>query len=77
LVSEYKPDRPEDLSKAVRAICKRTPALTFEELKRTKKARPFRLTLENAVTADTAVTPSPDESEEDASFASERVRESW
>ncbi len=61
LVSEYKPDRPEDLSKAVRAICKRIPTLTFEELKRTKTARPFRLTLENAVTAVTAVTPSPDE----------------
>jgi hypothetical protein len=61
LASDYKPERPEDLSKAVRALCKRTPALTFEELQRTKKARPFRLTLENAVTADTADTSSPGE----------------
>ena len=75
LVSDYKPERPEDLSKAVRAICKRTPALTFEELKRTKKARRFRLTLENAVTAVTAVTPPPEDSEEDAHR--ESVRESW
>jgi hypothetical protein len=54
LVSDHKPDRPEDLSKAVRAICKRTPALTLEELQRTNKGRPFRLTLEIAGTADTA-----------------------
>ena len=74
LISDHKPDRPEDLSKAARAICKRTPTLTFEELKRTKAARPFRLTLENAVTAVTAVTPSPGE-ESDARRKS--VRESW
>ncbi len=71
LISDHKLERPEDLSKAVRAICKRTPTLTFEELKRTKTARPFRLTLENAVTAVTAVTPSPDEARR------ESVRESW
>jgi hypothetical protein len=75
LISEHKPERPEDLSKAVRAICKRTPALTFEELKRTKTARPFRLISENAVTAVTAVTPSPEGSEEDA--RRKRIRESW
>jgi hypothetical protein len=75
LISDHKPARPEDLSKAVRGICKRTPALSFEELKRTKTARPFRLTLENAVTAVTAVTPSPEDSEEDTHH--ERVRESW
>jgi hypothetical protein len=75
LISDHKPARPEDLSKAVRGICKRTPALSFEELKRTKTARPFRLTLENAVTAVTAVTQSPEDSEEDTHH--ERVRESW
>ncbi len=45
LDSEFKPERPEDLSKAVRAIAKRTPTLTFETLKRVKDRRPFRLTL--------------------------------
>jgi len=74
LISDHKPARPEDLSKAARAICKRTPTLTFEELKRTKAARPFRLTLENAVTAVTAVTPSPDEESE---ARRKSVRESW
>lgn len=55
LDSHYKPERPEDLSKVVRAICKRSPRLKLETLQRTGSRRPFRLTLENA---DIAVTPS-------------------
>jgi hypothetical protein len=69
LKSEYKPARPEDLAKAVRAMAKQSSSLRFEELKRTSDSRSFRLTLENAVIADIAViddtptapvTPSPD-----------------
>jgi hypothetical protein len=56
--SEYKPARPEDLAKSLRAIARRTPLLHFEDLKRTGTRRAFRLTLENAVIADIAVTPS-------------------
>ncbi len=62
--SEYKPARPEDLAKSVRAIAKRSPLLRFENLKRTETRRAFRLTLENAVIADIAVMPSPDEESE-------------
>jgi hypothetical protein len=61
LVSEHKPERPEDLAKAVRGIAKRSPALELEDLKRTQARRPFRLTLRNAVIADIAVTLPPDE----------------
>jgi hypothetical protein len=55
LVSEHKPERPEDLAKAVRGIAKRTPLLQILNLKRTQDRRPFRLTLRNAVIADSAV----------------------
>jgi hypothetical protein len=55
LVSEHKPERPEDLAKAVRGIAKRSPLLKLEDLKRTQDRRPFRLTLRNAVIADSAV----------------------
>ena len=55
LVSEHKPERPEDLAKAVRGIVKRSPLLKLEYLKRTQDRRPFRLTLRNAVIADIAV----------------------
>jgi hypothetical protein len=55
LVSEHKPERPEDLAKAVRGIVKRSPQLKLEYLKRTQDRRPFRLTLRNAVIADIAV----------------------
>jgi hypothetical protein len=60
LDSEYKPARPEDLAKTVRAIAKRSPLLRFENLKRTQTRRAFRLTLENAVIADIAVTDPPE-----------------
>jgi hypothetical protein len=72
--SEYKPARPEDLAKSVRAIAKRSPLLRFENLKRTETRRAFRLTLENAVIADIAVMPSPDEESE---ARRKLVRESW
>ncbi len=72
--SEYKPARPEDLAKSVRAIAKRSPLLRFENLKRTETRRAFRLTLENAVIADIAVRPSPDEESE---ARRKSVRESW
>jgi putative DNA primase/helicase len=55
LVSDHKPERPEDLAKAVRRIAKRSSLLEFEELKRTQDRRPFRLTLKSAVIADSAV----------------------
>jgi hypothetical protein len=55
LVSDHKPQRPEDLAKAVRGISKRSPLLELEHLKRTQDRRPFRLTLRNAVIADIAV----------------------
>ena len=58
--SEHKPARPEDLSKAIRGIAKRSPLLELIDLPRTAKARPFRLTLKNAVIADTAVTEDED-----------------
>jgi hypothetical protein len=58
--SEHKPTRPEDLSKAIRAIAKRSPLPELTDLPRTTKARPFRLTLKNAVIADTAVTADED-----------------
>jgi hypothetical protein len=61
LVSQYKPERPEDLAKVVRAICRRPSRLNLEALQRTGSRRPFRLTLENAVIADIAVTPSSEE----------------
>ena len=57
LPSEHKPERPEDLAKAVRGIVKRSPLLKLEYLKRTQDRRPFRLTLRNAVIADIAVMP--------------------
>jgi hypothetical protein len=60
LASEHKPERPEDLAKAVRAIAKRSPLLQLEDLKRTQERRPFRLTLGNAVIADSAVMPEAD-----------------
>lgn len=55
LISEHKPERPEDLAKAVRGIAKRSPLLQLEDLKRTQDRRPFRLTLRNAVIAVSAV----------------------
>lgn len=55
LVSDYKPERPEDLAKAIRAIAKRSPLLDLEDLKRTQDRRPFRLTLKSADIADIAV----------------------
>jgi hypothetical protein len=61
LISEHKPERPEDLAKAVRAIAKRSPLLQLEDLKRTQDRRPFRLTLRNAVIADIAVMPEAEE----------------
>src|SRR5215218_2256519 len=61
LVSEHKPERPEDLAKAVRSIAKRSPLLKLEDLKRTQDRRPFRLTLRNAVIADSAVMPEADD----------------
>jgi hypothetical protein len=65
LDSDYKPERPEDLAKALRGIAKRTPQLELVDLKRTQDRRSFRLTLRNAVIADIAVMPSaegnPDE----------------
>src|SRR5215217_5380893 len=64
LVSDHKPERPEDLAKAIRGIAKRSPLLQLEDLKRTQDRRPFRLTLRNAVIADIAVIPSSDEDEE-------------
>ena len=64
LVSDYKPERPEDLAKAVRGIAKRSPVLQLEDLKRTQDRRPFRLTLKNAVIADIAVMPSDDEGDD-------------
>jgi len=75
LNSEYKPARPEDLAKSVRAIVKRSPLLRFENLKRTETRRAFRLTLENAVIAVSAVMPSADDPEPEA--RRESVRESW
>nr|MDP9458476.1 YfjI family protein [Actinomycetota bacterium] len=63
--SDHKPERPEDLSRAVRGIAKRSPLLVFEDLKRTKTRRPFRLTLKNAVIADTAVTTETSETSND------------
>ena len=64
LVSDYKPERVKDFGKVVRGIAKRSPLLRLEDLQRTNTRRPFRLTLENVVTVDTAVTPSPDEDDE-------------
>jgi hypothetical protein len=61
LISDHKPERPEDLAKAVRGIAKRSPLLKLENLKRTQDRRPFRLTLRNAVIADSAVMPDADE----------------
>jgi hypothetical protein len=57
LAGEHKPERPEDLAKAVRGIVKRSPLLKLEYLKRTQDRRPLRLTLRNAVIADIAVMP--------------------
>ncbi len=56
LDSEYKPERPEDLAKAVRSISKRSPLLHLEILPRKDNRRPFRLTLENAGSAGSAGT---------------------
>ena len=55
--SEYKPARPEDLAKAVRAMAKHSSSLRFEDLKRTRDGRSFRLTLGIADIADIAVIP--------------------
>jgi hypothetical protein len=60
LDSDHRPARPEDLSKMVRAICKRTPALKLEDLPRAATRRAFRLTLEKPVIAVIAVTDRPD-----------------
>jgi putative DNA primase/helicase len=66
LDSDHKPQRPEDLSKAVRAVAKRSSHLRLENLKRSEHRRPFRLALKNAVIADSAVTlSSQDRSEEE------------
>jgi len=65
LDSEHKPERPEDLAKAVRGIAKRSSLLILEDLKRTQDRRPFRLTLKNAVIADIADMPSGEEEGED------------
>jgi hypothetical protein len=54
LDSEHKPERPEELAKAVRGIAKRSSLLHLENMKRTQDRRPFRLTLKNAVIADIA-----------------------
>ncbi len=56
LDSDYKPERPEDLAKVVRAISKRSPLLRLEILPRKDNRRPFRLTLENAGSAGSAGT---------------------
>jgi putative DNA primase/helicase len=48
LESEYKPERPEDLSKLVRAIVKRSPLLQFEDRGRKDNLRIFRMFLRNA-----------------------------
>jgi len=61
LISEHKPERPEDLAKAARGIAKRSPLLKLEDLKRTQDRRPFLLTLRNAVIADSAVMPEADD----------------
>jgi hypothetical protein len=74
LDSEHKPERVKDFGKIVRAITKRSPLLKLEDLQRTNTRRPFRLTLENVVTAVTVVTPSPDEESE---ARRKLVRESW
>jgi len=74
LISEHKPKRPEDLAKAVRGIAKRSPLLKLENLKRTQDRRPFRLTLRNAVIADTAVTSSEPSAQE---ARRESVMEVW
>ncbi len=50
------------------------PLLRFENLKRTETRRAFRLTLENAVIADIAVMPPPDE---DSEARRKSVREFW
>jgi hypothetical protein len=60
LDSDHRPARPEDLSKMVRGICKRTPALKLEDLPRTATRRAFRLTLEKPVIAVITVTDQPD-----------------
>ncbi len=54
LESDYKPERPEDLAKIVRAMSKRSPLLHLEILPRKDNRRPFRLTLENAGSAGSA-----------------------
>jgi hypothetical protein len=61
LESDHKPERVKDFGKLVRAIAKGSPLLRLEDLPRTNTRRPFRLTLENVVTVDTVVTPSPEE----------------
>ena len=58
LDSEHKPERVKDFGKVVRVIAKRSTLLQLEDLQRTNTRRPFRLTLESVVTAD---TPSQDE----------------
>jgi len=73
--SEYKPARPGDLAKAVRAMAKQSSSLRFEDLKRTSDSRTFRLTLENAVIADIADTPSPDTPKPEA--RRKLVKETW
>jgi putative DNA primase/helicase len=65
LDSDHKPERPEDLAKAVRAIEKRSPLLLLEDLKRSPQRRSFRLSLRNAVIAVSAVMPSSQDGSED------------
>jgi hypothetical protein len=65
LASDYKPERPEDLAKAIRGIAKRSALLELEDLKRTQDRRPFRLTLRNAVIAVIAVSAVSPSSEAD------------
>jgi hypothetical protein len=55
LESEHKPERPEDLSKAVRSIVKRTPSLSL-----TDHRNADRRWVEIAVIAVTAVNPNDD-----------------
>src|SRR5215204_1819406 len=43
--SPHKPPRPEDLAKFIRALCKGSTVLSFEDLKRTSEARHFRVSL--------------------------------
>jgi hypothetical protein len=70
-VSEHKPKRENELSKYVRQLCQRVPSLELVDLKRTAKARRFRISLESLSSSSSLSSLSSLSHEEDEVFANE------